>query len=566
MKRFRWVLVAIVVLVAIGWMGYSRVQRAVALQQQQKLAYSTGEVKRATLDLTVRGTANIVASDKRTVKSTVAGTVDRLGVKEGQPVKAGEPVVSLKNDTLTSLYDQAVADLQAQRIQLSAMTSPSSLESAGAKLRVQQAASALASRKKDVEHLVVQSPVQGRVASVNVNAGDPVAPPQVLVTVAEDREVLVMAQIAQADIGKVKIGQTAMVSFGTELPAATGTVDNISALASETRSTTIPVAVRLKNPEGLYRTGLSANASITVSADEKVYGDGKVSPIATHDLKAEVSGSIKTCEVREGASVQAGQVLLRIENDPLLVALQQAEHDLEMARDSLAKVSSGLLPGVTENDVRIQETRVRQVEAILRAREADAVALVAKSPIEGVVVTLPVSGGEAVSPGETLFAVADLSRLKMAIMVDELDITLVKMGQQASVTFDAIPARTFPAEVAKIASEGTIKEGVANYEVTLTFKDSKDLKPSMTGTARILVTSKKDALVVPAEAVRQSKGRKVVMVMKDGAPVEVEVTVGLSNNTLTEILSGVKEGDRVLLTSTQPESIWQMMPGGSGPR
>ena len=566
MKRFRWVLIAILVIVAAAWFGYARVQRAMTLAAQNRLAFSTGEAKRATLDVMVRGTSNIAASEKRTVTAMVAGTVDHLDIKEGQPAQTGQPVVSLKNDTLVSLYDQALADLEAQRIQLSAMTSPSPLEVAGAKLGVQQAESALAGRKKDVEHLVVRSPVQGRVASVNVNAGDPVVPPQVLVSVAADADVLVMAQVAQADIAKVKIGQKAVVSFGTELPAETGVVDNISALASENKATTVPVAIRLKNPEGLYRAGLSANASITVSPDEQVYGDGKVSPTARHDLKAEVAGSVKTRNVREGDSVQAGQVLLSIENDAVLVSLQQAQHALEIARDNLAKLSSGLAPGVTGNDARIQETRVKQAEAMVRAREADAVALSGKSPIDGVVVALRVSAGEAVAPGTVLFTVADLSRLKMAIMVDELDITLVKIGQQATVTFDAIPAKTFQAEVSKIATEGVIKEGVANYEVTLTFKDSMDLKVSMTGTARILVTSRKDALVVPAEAVRQSKGRKVVMVMKDGTPVEVEVTVGQSNNTLTEILSGVKEGDRVLLTSTQPENIWQFMPGGGGTR
>lgn len=566
MKRFRWVLVVILILVAAGWYGYSRVQRAIKVAEQNKLAFSTGEAKRATLEVMVRGTANIVASDKRTIAATVTGTVDHVDATEGQPVKAGQPVVSLKNDAVASLYNQALADLEAQRIQFSTMTSPSPLEIAGAKLRVQQAESALAGRKKDVEHMVVRSPVQGRVASTNVNTGDPVAPPQVVVSVAADTDVLVMAQIAQADISKVKIGQKAVVGFGTELPAASGVVDNISAVASSSRTTTVPVAIKLANREGLYRAGLTANVAITVSPDEQVYGDARVSPTATHDLKAEVTGSVETLKVREGDSVQVGQVLLTIENDTLLVALQQAEHDLEVARDSLARISSGLAPGVTENDIRMQETRIKQAEAIARAREADATALVTCAPIAGVVVSVPAKAGEAVNLGTVLFTVADLGRLKMVINVDELDITQVKLGQQATVTCDAMPARTFQAEVSQIATEGIIKEGVASYGVTLTFKDPKDLKVSMTGTARILITSKQDALVVPAEAVRQSKGRKVVMVMKDGTPVEVEVTVGQSNSTLTEILSGVKEGDRILLTSTQPENIWQFMPGTGGTR
>ena len=258
---------------------------------------------------------------------------------------------------------------------------------------------AVENRRKDLDKLSVKSPIDGRVASVKTNPGDAVAPAQLLVSIVDDTSVFVTAQVAQADISKFKVGQTATVGFGSELPSATGVVDSIGVEANGSASSTarnavVPVMVKVANTSGVYRVGLIGNVNIKLSTDENVSASGPVAPNSRYDLRAEITGTVNSVSVRDNDTIKAGQLLLKITNDNAEAALKQAESDLSLAVDNLQKIQSGLVPNITEDDAKQQQFRVRQAEIAVQTRSVDVNYLEPKSPLNGTVVGRHVTRGD----------------------------------------------------------------------------------------------------------------------------------------------------------------------------
>jgi hypothetical protein len=109
----------------------------------------------------------------------------------------------------------------------------------------------------------------------------------------------------------------------------------------------------------------------------------------------------------------------------------------------------------------------------------------------------------------------------------------------------------------------TIQQGVPVYGVDVTIDlPSPQVKAGMTGTATVVIASKQGVLTVPNLAIRTSAGRRFLQVLKDGEPVDTDVTFGIANDTTTEVLSGVAEGDLVVLPAARATSTPRAGAGG----
>jgi hypothetical protein len=109
----------------------------------------------------------------------------------------------------------------------------------------------------------------------------------------------------------------------------------------------------------------------------------------------------------------------------------------------------------------------------------------------------------------------------------------------------------------------TIQQGVPVYGVDVTIDLlSQALRPGMSGTAQVIIASKQGVLTVPNLAIRSQGGRRYVQVLKDGEAVDTEVTFGIANDTVTEVSSGLEEGQLVVLP--QPRAGSTTRPGGPG--
>ncbi len=381
-----------------------------------------------------------------------------------------------------------------------------------------------------------------------------------------------------------------------------------------------------------------------------VTASGKIDPKKTVNISAQSMGRVTRLAVKEGDRVKAGQFLLQI--DPIVaesavrrdeaavagavtgleqtrVQLQSAQANLELARQTLKRQQelweSGLTTRETleraqaevdvreselrarEQEIRTRQEQVRQQQAGLSSSRHSLAQSRFESPFDGIVTRRNVEEGENVvvgtmnNAGTVLLTVADMSVIEAEVEVDETDIPLVRIGQSAKVTIDAIDGKTFTGHVSEIGNSPIQAAAGAqpgartatNFKVVVTLEgEISEVRPGFTCTAEITTEKRPQAVAVPIQAltVREllydEKGNVIheprppkpsrfrfgpsvtppvsastntelkpgqkreetegVFVIRDNKAVFVPVKVGIAGERYFEVTSGLKEGDRVI--------------------
>jgi multidrug efflux pump subunit AcrA (membrane-fusion protein) len=176
------------------------------------------------------------------------------------------------------------------------------------------------------------------------------------------------------------------------------------------------------------------------------------------------------------------------------------------------------------------------------------------APIAGTVTALNVEDGDVVGSTDSTRAYAtiiDLGRIQVAITVAESDIASVEVGQKAVITFDALPDLTLTGKVRSIDYSGTNSEGVVSYEVLVTPDTTNaGVKGGMTVSVDLITAVAADVLAVPSSAVKTSSSGSYVQVLENGQPTDVPVEVGLTTDSYVEIVSGLTEGQEIIVSTT----------------
>lgn len=176
------------------------------------------------------------------------------------------------------------------------------------------------------------------------------------------------------------------------------------------------------------------------------------------------------------------------------------------------------------------------------------------APIAGSVssVSYNTRNAEASTTETTVMAIRPSESIIVTVYVDETDVLSLSVGQEATVTISSIDDETFTAEVTEIDTEGTSSGGVTTYAVTMTMERTDDMRSGMTATAAIAIAGAEDALLLPEEAVQQSRDTYYVYTSLDeetGSPAgTASVEIGVTGNGNMEIVSGLSEGDTVYYT------------------
>lgn len=136
------------------------------------------------------------------------------------------------------------------------------------------------------------------------------------------------------------------------------------------------------------------------------------------------------------------------------------------------------------------------------------------------------------------------------VNLTEIDVTKAAVGQKVTITMDAFPDKTFTGKVTAINTNGSVSSGVTTYPTTIVFDSAPDnAYPNMAVNAQIITDIRSDVVLVPNAAVQTANGQSTVRVLRDGKEQTVPVEVGNANDTQTEIVSGINEGD-VVITGT----------------
>jgi HlyD family secretion protein len=392
------------------------------------------------------------------------------------------------------------------------------------------------------------------------------------------------------------------------------------------------------------QTGVSVNTEALRNRDLEslVSASGKIQPKTQVNISANTTGRVTRLAVQEGERVKAGQFLLEIDPRSLEGQLQrgeasvaaaesslqqahtnveQAKAKLELAQQTLKRQQELWKDGLTtkqdleraQNDVAVRESdlkarqqdiqtreqQIRQEQAGLATTRYNLNQVILNTPIDGLVTRRNIEQGETAvmgtmnNAGTVLLTIADMSVLDAEVEVDETDIPDVNLGQQAKITIDAIPDRTFKGHVTEIGNspvqaattQNTGQRQATTFKVKVTLDEPvPDVRPGFTCTAEITTATKSTVVAVPIQAltVREmlfddkgtlvhepppKKGRNVeptvsasnepppghtrketegVFVVRDGRAVFVPVKIGIAGEKYFEVVSGLKAGDQVI--------------------
>lgn len=185
-----------------------------------------------------------------------------------------------------------------------------------------------------------------------------------------------------------------------------------------------------------------------------------------------------------------------------------------------------------------------------------------KAPISGIITNLSVGKGDAVNVKTTslvntqetvpVLRISTPERASVVVKLSEIDVAKIIPGLSASVVFDAIPDKTFSAEVARVDTVGVNENAVVTYNAYLLITEMDDrIRPAMTATITIQTAQKKDVLLIPNTALAREDNKTVVQIRKGKSTEKRSVVVGIKNTQESEILEGLSEGDILLVENKQ---------------
>lgn len=364
----------------------------------------------------------------------------------------------------------------------------------------------------------------------------------------------------------------------------------------------------MESPSPVQSTAKAAMGDIAVS----VSGSGSVIATDSETVRTKDEGKVKQVLVEVGDVVKKGQVLLTFEANDLTENLESQQRNLKSQQldlqDLQEQFKQKVADGGTEEEltsikksIAKQELNIQSTEKEIASIREDMVAPdPLTSPIDGTVTAVNITAGEQAKTGTELFAIHNYQDLSVAIQVDELDIPEVKPGLKAAVQIDALPDQTFEGEVSDIADEGVASNGVSLFDVTIKLLNTEGVRVGMSAEATVMLEEKKNVLTLPIEAVQQ-RGEKYIVLLpsgssddggngreqtKTGEPAAdsasptarktgasangrmKEVEVGAHNETRIEIVSGLNEGDEVVIPTVRPSGSStaneQAVPAGMG--
>jgi RND family efflux transporter MFP subunit len=305
------------------------------------------------------------------------------------------------------------------------------------------------------------------------------------------------------------------------------------------------------------------------SLSSTVLATGVIKPKVGAEVRvgSRVSGIVKQLNVHVGDVVRKGELLARLDDIELAALYNQVAANLDNASTMLkyAAIEKERQERLLENHTTSQQTfdlaikafeiaqaQVAQVKASLDYAkiQLDYTRIIA--PINGVVASVSTQEGETVAAmfaAPTFLTIIDLKRLEVRAYVDETDISKVREGQKTEFTVDTYPGIVFEGIVKAIYPKAEIVDNVVNYVVIIDISNSKSkiLRPEMTATVNILNESLEGVIAIPNKAITHKNGVDVVYVLNHGQAEEKKVTTGVKSKSLTQIVSGLTENEKLIL-------------------
>ncbi len=457
--------------------------------------YTFDTAVRTSIIESLSGTGTLEPADKYTVTTLLKGDILTDSFEEGDIVEADQVLYQIDSSDMQTTIERA---------EISAKSAQRSYETA----------------VKDLDNLNVKTKVGGVVTDVLVEVGDQVSAGQEIAKVRDSATMTIELPFPADEADTFYIGQSAQVTLYGSFETLSGKVESISGASEVQAGNKIVknVTINVENPGAISEEQI-ATAEVGTSGSTQ---SGKFKYNENRSVNAEVSGEVVAIVNDEGSEVSSGSTIIRLESDNVTNSVQSASDSVKDAQLSL------------ENQYETLEDYT------------------IKSPIKGTVIEKKKKAGDTIDSNAELCTIYDLSYLKMTMNIDELDISKVKVGQEVTVTADAVQGQTFKGKVTKINMAGTTTNGVTTYPIEVQIEDTEGLLPGMNVSTEIIVNQVEDVVAIPVGAV--VRGDKVLVktgnTSTDDPTVPagyeyVNVETGVSNDQYVEIKSGINEGDEI---------------------
>lgn len=522
-KKWQAAVAGLVVIAIIG--GIAAGVRSGNAKEAMKIVAIDTTVEKRDITSSITGSAVVNPKDQYSITALVSGDVLSANFEQGDVVEEGDILYEIDaSDAQTSIEN---ADISYQRSQMD----------------YNKAA-------ENYENLTVKAKIAGTVKTLYVKRGDSVSAGTKIADIYDDSSLTLTVTFNDADAENFSRGDSATVRVSSNGEILSGTVTDVNAsgYASAGNTKVRKVKISVKNPGVLMNTE-TATAEVNGFACSAA---GTFEYCAEKTITAQASGDIDAVYVLEGEKVSVGTKLVHIDSDTV--------------EDNLTSSSLSLRSSALSR----QNAQDKLDDYTITA------------PISGTVVMKNIKAGDKLDNSNMsteMAVIYDMSSLECELSVDELDIKNVEIGQNVTITSDAVEGRVYHGEVSNVSINGTTSGGVTTYPVTIIITDfDEDLLPGMNIDVEITTSQAKGVLAVPVTAVNRGnivyvKGEKTDE--NDRAPEgykSVQVETGVYNNEYIEIKSGLNVGDVVYTPQIQAASNQQSamagmmggMPGGMG--
>jgi len=314
---------------------------------------------------------------------------------------------------------------------------------------------------------------------------------------------------------------------------------------------------------------------------DKALAVGTIVPEVEISVKSKVSGVVRHIFADEGTFVKAGDPLFEIRPDPTPVELVEARRQVELrgielqnARQEAERRRQLLSRGLV-SEQEAQEAERRHDEAVLQQRMAReklqlleqgriqgsaGVESVVRSPISGFVLEKMVEVGDPVVPlstyqeGTVLMSMADMGRLIFRGTVDEIDVGRLKEGMEVTIKVGALPDARIVGTVTRISLKAKKEQNATSFPVEIALRETEGalLRAGLSANAEIIIRKSENVLQIPERTVTFSGDTAWVSVQKaDGTAEKRVIKTGLSDAIQVEVMSGLKEGEKVVEKPTK---------------
>lgn len=290
-----------------------------------------------------------------------------------------------------------------------------------------------------------------------------------------------------------------------------------------------------------------------------VAATGKIEGVNQAELSAKITGRIRRILVKERDFVKTGQSLILLDSEELDAQVKEAETVFSQAERNHKRAKNLYEDGiVSKKEYDDSEDEYKRTKASLEYLKAMLANTIIRAPFSGTIVRKYKEEGEVISSlgtPETILLIADVSKIKAKVEVDESDIGKLRIGQTAYVTTDTYPEEKFYGRIAKIGmmvGKKLIKSNDPKeimdkkvLETEIELNPTEKLTLGMTVDAKIIVVEKEKALIVPKKAVQRDESGEILYVLNNGKKEKRRIKTGERDDVHVEVVEGVKEGEKI---------------------